>query len=253
MEERVQKILARAGYGSRRQCEALILQGRVKVNGLTIRLGAKADPQKDKIVVDDQPVAIKTQNIYIALNKPRGVLSAAFSPEGMKTVCDLVEVEARLFPVGRLDVDSEGLIFLTNDGEFANLLTHPRYGHEKEYRVLVAKRPDEDQLKAWRRGIVLSDGYRTQPAEVEIATTMPKGVWLRVVLREGRKRQIREMGALTGLPVLRIIRTRIGEVTLGNLKPGQWRYLTPSEVKKLKKPPQSISAQKHLPKLRKAE
>lgn len=236
MEERVQKILARAGYGSRRQCEALILQGRVKVNGVTIHLGAKANPQKDKITLDNQPLRIHTSNIYIALHKPRGVVSTAFSPEGKKTVCDLVNLDTRLFPVGRLDVDSEGLILLTNDGELANFLTHPRYGHEKEYRVLVAKRPDEEQLKAWQRGIILSDGYRTRPVDVHIQMTTPKGAWLRVILREGRKRQIREMGSLTGLPVLRIIRTRIGEITLGNLKPGEWRYLTPAEVKKLKNP-----------------
>ncbi|RCK76229.1 MAG: Ribosomal large subunit pseudouridine synthase B [Anaerolineae bacterium] len=238
MEERVQKILARAGYGSRRQCEALILQGRVKVNGVTIRLGAKADPDKDKITLDNQPLRDHPQKYYIALYKPRGIVSAAFSPEGKKTVCDLVNVETRLFPVGRLDVDSEGLILLTNDGELANILTHPRYGHEKEYRVLVARRPDEEQLKAWQHGIVLSDGYRTRPVHVRIEMTTPKGAWLRVILHEGRKRQIREMGTLTGLPVLRIIRIRIGEVTLGNLKPGEWRYLTPTEVKKLKSPAQ---------------
>ncbi|MCS6907744.1 MAG: pseudouridine synthase [Anaerolineales bacterium] len=238
MEERVQKILARAGYGSRRQCETLILQGRVKVNGAVIGLGAKADPERDKILVDDQPVSVRVPPIYIALNKPRGVVSAAYSPEGRKTVCDLVDIDTRLFPVGRLDIESEGLILLTNDGELANRISHPRYGHEKEYRVFVAKRPDEEQLKAWRRGIVLSDGYRTQPAEVWLETTTPKGAWLGVILREGRKRQIREMGALTGLPVLRIIRVRIGAVRLGNLKPGQWRYLTPQEVEKLRHTPQ---------------
>lgn len=234
MEERVQKILARAGYGSRRECENLILQGRVRVNGRQISLGAKADPQKDKILVDGEPVTVNTENIYIALYKPRGVLSASSSPEGKKTVCDLVEAGTRLFPVGRLDIESEGLILLTNDGELANLITHPRYGHEKEYRVFVAKRPDDAQLNAWRRGIVLSDGYKTQPVDVRIEVTTPKGAWLRVILREGRKRQIREMGALTGMPVSKIIRIRVGDITLGNLKPGQWRYLTSSEVKKLK-------------------
>ncbi|MFN3309878.1 MAG: pseudouridine synthase [Anaerolineales bacterium] len=236
MEERVQKILARAGFGSRRQCEILILQGRVKVNGVTVGLGAKADPQKDQILLDNQPITTQVPKVYIALYKPRGVVSAASSPEGKKTVCDMVDIGTRLFPVGRLDVESEGLIILTNDGELANLISHPRYGHEKEYRVLVAKRPDEAQLNAWRRGIVLSDGYRTQPVDVRIEMTTPKGAWLRVTLREGRKRQIREMGALTGLPVLRIIRIRIGTVMLGNLKPGQWRYLTPVEVKKLRQP-----------------
>lgn len=250
MEERIQKILARAGYGSRRQCESYILQGRVKVNGVTIGLGAKADPSKDQILLDGRPITVDIPYIYIALYKPRGVLSASSSPEGKKTVCDLVNLGVRLFPVGRLDMDSEGLILLTNDGELANLITHPRHGHEKEYRVFVAKRPDEDQLNAWRRGIVLSDGYRTQPADIQVEVTTPKGAWLKVILREGRKRQIREMGALTGLPVLRIIRTRIGEVTLGNLKPSQWRYLTTPEVERLKKLTQNLPPQKRSQKSR---
>ena len=124
---------------------------------------------------------------------------------------------------------------LTNDGDLANRLSHPRYGHEKEYRVLVAKRPDEDQLEAWRHGIVLSDGTRTRPAEVWVEETVGKGAWLRVILREGRKRQIREMCALTGLPVVRLIRVRIGPLRLHNLKPGEWRYLTEQEIAELKK------------------
>lgn len=234
MEERVQKILARSGYGSRRECETFISQGRVKVNGRVIKLGDKADVQTDQITFDDRPVQVQTTFVYIALYKPRGVLSAAYSPEGRKTVCDLVDIPTRLYPVGRLDIDSEGLILLTNDGELANLITHPRYGHEKEYRVLVAKKPDEEQINNWRRGIVLTDGYKTQPAEVKVDTIVGKGAWLRIVLREGRKRQIRETGALLGLPVVRIIRVRIGDVYLGLLKPRQWRYLTQAEINSLK-------------------
>jgi 23S rRNA pseudouridine2605 synthase len=234
MEERVQKILARSGYGSRRECETFISQGRVKVNGRVIKLGDKADAQTDQITFDDRPVQVQTTFVYIALYKPRGVLSAAYSPEGRKTVCDLVDIPTRLYPVGRLDIDSEGLILLTNDGELANLITHPRYGHEKEYRVLVAKKPDEEQINNWRRGIVLTDGYKTQPAEVKVDTIVGKGAWLRIVLREGRKRQIRETGALLGLPVVRIIRVRIGDVYLGLLKPRQWRYLTQAEINSLK-------------------
>jgi 23S rRNA pseudouridine2605 synthase len=133
-----------------------------------------------------------------------------------------------------LDVDSEGLILLTNDGELANRLTHPRYGHEKEYRVLVAARPDEQQLSAWRRGIVLEDGYRTKPAVVHFDSASGKGAWLRVTLREGRKRQIRETGSRLGLPVVKIIRVRIGSLELGSLKPREWRLLSSSEVAKLR-------------------
>jgi 23S rRNA pseudouridine2605 synthase len=136
--------------------------------------------------------------------------------------------------VGRLDVDSEGLILMTNDGELTNKLTHPRYGHEKEYRVLVARRPDEEQLETWRRGVVLEDGSRTLPAEVRFESTQGKGSWLRVIMREGRKRLIRETGAQIGLPVVRIIRVRIGSLRLGVLKPREWRHLTPEEVAELK-------------------
>jgi 23S rRNA pseudouridine2605 synthase len=139
-----------------------------------------------------------------------------------------------LYPVGRLDVESEGLILLTNDGELANHLTHPRYGHEKEYRVLVARRPDKEQLEAFRHGVVLEDGHRTLPAIVSIESGFGKGAWLRIILREGRKRQIREMCALVGLPVVRIVRIRISTLLLGNLKPREWRSLTENEVAELK-------------------
>jgi 23S rRNA pseudouridine2605 synthase len=136
-----------------------------------------------------------------------------------------------------LDVDSEGLILLTNDGELANRITHPRYGHEKEYRVLVARRPDEEQLETWRRGIVLEDGYKTAPAQVWVDRPEGKGAWLRVVLKEGRKRQIRETGTQLGLPVVKIIRVRIGSLQLGGLKPREWRYLSEAEVTALKGQP----------------
>lgn len=233
MEERLQKILSHAGFGSRRACEELILSSRVRVNGQIARIGQKADPQSDRIEVDGQAVQAAETPVYIALYKPRGVVSTASDPFGRKTVLDLVEAPGRLYPVGRLDEDSEGLILLTNDGELANRLTHPRYGHEKEYRVLVARRPDPEQLEAWRRGVVLEDGYRTQPANVQPLDTYGKGQWLRVLMKEGRKRQIRETGALLGLPVVRILRVRIGSLELGSLKPRQWRYLNANEVSSL--------------------
>jgi 23S rRNA pseudouridine2605 synthase len=236
MEERLQKILAQAGIGSSRACEELIRTGRVSVNGQVALLGSKADPQKDKIELDGKMVLDTEPLSYVAIYKPRGVISAASSPDVRETVRALVPLEGRLYPVGRLDVDSEGLILLTNDGDLTNQLTHARYGHEKEYRVLVARIPDEAQLKVWKHGVVLEDGYHTKPAGVQLESNFGKGAWLRVILHEGRKRQIREMGRVTGLPVVRIIRVRIGSLLLGNLKPGMWRRLTPDEVANLKKP-----------------
>jgi 23S rRNA pseudouridine2605 synthase len=237
VEERLQKLMAQAGLGSRRACEVLISAGRVSVNGRIVGLGDKADPQRDRILVDGQPLKLPEAPVYIALYKPRGVLSAVSSPDPRPTVRDLVELPGHLYPVGRLDVDSEGLILLTSDGELANRLTHPRYGHEKEYRVLVARRPDDEQLDTWRRGVVLEDGYRTAPAEIRLDGFFGKGAWLRVVLREGRKRQIRETGLQIGLPVVKIIRVRIGSLRLGVLKPREWRRLTEDEVAELKGKP----------------
>lgn len=237
MEERLQKILARAGWGSRRACEGLITAGRVRVNGQPVQLGSKADPEADTITVDGRKVAAAEALVYVAVNKPRGVLSAVEAPDPRPTVRTLVTLSGTLYPVGRLDVESEGLILLTNDGELANRLTHPRYGHEKEYRVLVARRPDKEQIEALRHGIVLEDGHRTLPATANIESGFGKGAWLRITLREGRKRQIREMCALVGLPVVRIVRIRIGTLLLGSLKPREWRLLTDKEVADLKGKP----------------
>lgn len=238
-EERLQKILAQAGYGSRRACEVYISAGRVRVNGQLATLGQKADPAKDKITVDGKPIAAAEQLIYIALNKPRFVLSTVEKERGdeRQTVRDIVDVAGHLYPVGRLDFESEGLVLMTNDGELTNRLTHPKFGHTKEYKVLVAKRPDPDQLEAWRRGVVLEDGYKTAPAEVRFESAQGKGTWLRVVMAEGRKRQIREICQQLGLPVVKIVRVRIGSLRLGNLKARQWRYLTTKEVEELKRSP----------------
>jgi 23S rRNA pseudouridine2605 synthase len=235
MQERLQKILARVGVGSRRTSENLIEEGRVTVNGVPAKLGDKADPEKDTIKVDGKSLKPHEPLQYIALNKPRGVVSSVNSQDTRPNVRALVSLPGRLYPVGRLDVDSEGLILLTNDGELADHLTHPRYGHEKEYRVLIATEPDVRQLAAWRHGVVLEDGNKTLPADVRIESHTNKGTWLRVIMKEGRKRQIREVGSRIGLPVLRIIRTRIDSLYLGNLKPGKWRKLTSSEIQTLKK------------------
>jgi len=234
MEERLQKLMAQAGLGSRRSCEELIAAGRVSVNGKIAILGQKANPSVDRIMVDGVPLKAPETYQYIVLYKPRGVLTTVEAPDPRPTVRDLVPLPGTLYPVGRLDVDSEGLVLLTNDGELANQLTHPRFQHEKEYKVLVARRPDDTQLETWRRGIVMEDGTRTLPAQVTFESTHGQGAWLRVVMREGRKRQIREVGSRIGLPVVRIIRVRIGTLLLGRLKPSEWRPLTTAEITTLK-------------------
>ncbi len=236
MLERLQKILAHAGYGSRRACEDFITAGRVRVNGQLASLGQKADPAMDKITVDGKPIASSEALTYIALYKPRMILSTVESERGddRKTVRDLVEIPQHVYPVGRLDFESEGLVLMTNDGDLTNKLTHPKFGHEKEYRVLLARRPDQEQLEAWKRGVILEDGYKTAPVDVRFESAQGKGAWVRVIMKEGRKRQIRETCKQLGLPVVRILRIRIGSLRLGNLKPRQWRYLTIQEINELK-------------------
>jgi len=236
MEERIQKIMAQAGLGSRRDCEEYIIAGRVRVNGVLAELGQKADPAFQTITLDGRAIKPPQEKIYIALHKPRYVLSTVDAEQGdsRQTVRNLIPVSERLYPVGRLDFDSEGLILMTNDGELAQKLTHPSYQHSKEYRVLLARQPDTEQMATWQRGVVLEDGYKTQRAEVKIESLAGKGAWIRVIMREGRKRQIREIGSMLGLPVVRIVRVRIGNLILGELKPAEWRYLTPLEIKALK-------------------
>ena len=234
-QERVQKILAAAGFGSRRACEKFIEEGRVTVNGKVVKLGAKADPNTDKIRLDGREVKSAESLVYYAIYKPRGILSSAQTEHGRKSVVDLIPAPERIYPVGRLDIESEGLMVLTNDGELANRLTHPRYGHEKEYRILVAKHPDQQQLEIWSRGVVLSDGYQTQPVNVKVEKLHGKGAWLRVIMTEGRKRQIRETAGQLGLPITKLIRVRIGSLQIGSLQSGQYRQITPQEVSQLKK------------------
>ena len=235
MEERLQKILSRSGFGSRRTCEEMITMGRITVNGTTAELGSKADPKKDVIRVDGSILQYtEPEKVYIMLNKPRFVLSDRDSSDPRRSVFSIVENSDGLFVVGRLDFESEGLILLTNDGELANKLSHPRYGKEKEYQVLVAKRPDDKQLKAWRHGVVLEDGEKTGPAHVQVSGLSGKGAWLRVVMTEGRKRQIREIGKTIGLPIVRLIRVRIGTLEMGDLKSGEYKELNENQVKSLR-------------------
>jgi len=234
MKQRVQKILARSGYGSRRGCEDLITQNRVRINGKLAELGMKADREQDTITVDGQPIPRPEPHRYIALHKPAGVLSTVKTSDPRPTVRDYIQLPGRLYPVGRLDVNSEGLILMTNDGTLTNRLTHPRFEHEKEYRVLVSGKPGPDQLQRWKQGITLRDGHRTLPAQVWIESSQENETWLGVILKEGQKRQIRRMGDLTDMMVKRLIRVRIATLNLGNLAPGKWRELSDQEVKNLK-------------------
>jgi 23S rRNA pseudouridine2605 synthase len=231
--ERLQKVLAHAGVASRRKSEELIQQGRVTVNRQIItKLGTKVDPDRDEIRVDGRRIQMVRGHVYIMLNKPRGILSTMEDDRGRSALGDLVSVPTRLYPVGRLDVSSEGLVLLTDDGELANLLTHPRYQHEKDYRVLVNGRPSDKTLDAWRRGVMLDD-KRTAPAHVDVVRYEKNGTLLRVVMREGRKRQIRSVASLLGHPVRGLLRVGLGPLKLGGLAAGQWRHLTSKEIREL--------------------
>lgn len=236
-EERLQKVLAHAGVASRRASETLIEQGRVTVNGQTVTvLGFKVDPRRDVIAVDGQRLPRPSEKlVYLILNKPRDVLTAASDDRGRRTVVDLVEVEERVYPVGRLDLRSEGLVLLTNDGDLAEKITHPRSHLEKEYLVLVAGRPTTATLIRWRRGEVEIEGRPTAPAIVERLKLEGENTWLKIILTEGRKRQIRDVAKALGHPVRRLERVRIGPIKLGHLKPGKWRRLNPVEVEQLKR------------------
>lgn len=233
MENRLQKILAHAGYGSRRSCELLISEGRVSVNGKTASLGDKADQELDQISVDGIPVTSPEKIQYIMLHKPKGVVSTVSAPDRRPTVRSLIDHSGRIYPVGRLDLNSEGLILMTNDGVLTHQLTHPSFEHEKEYRILVHPRPDEGQLNTWRKGMTLEDGSRTQPTRTRIEHKDPAGTWMRVILKEGKNRQLRRMAESSGLTVKRLIRVRIGNLELGDLLSGEWRELTDGEIKEL--------------------
>ncbi|MDR2502531.1 MAG: rRNA pseudouridine synthase [Oscillospiraceae bacterium] len=230
MKERLQKILAERGVCSRRACERLISDGRVAVNGAVAFLGDSADAEKDEITLDGRKIPAPPGRVYILLNKPRGYISAAIDVRGRKTVTELAaDCGARVFPVGRLDMDSEGLLILTNDGELANMLAHPSHGVEKEY--LVSVRGDVSaSLPALRAPITLDDGHTVTAKSV---TDCGGGV-LRVIIGEGRNRQVRKMCAESGLEVVRLVRVREGALRLGDLPEGAWRYLTPGELAALK-------------------
>jgi 23S rRNA pseudouridine2605 synthase len=230
--ERLQKVLARAGLGSRRVCEDLIARGRVEVDGEVAVLGRRVDPATDRITLDGVPVVTRTDLVHYLLNKPRGVVTTASDPQGRPTVMGLVPDDPRVFPVGRLDLDTEGLLVVTNDGELAQALTHPSLGVEKEYLAEVRGVPSPGDLRRLREGIDLDDG-RTAPAQVTVADEHGGNAALSIVIHEGRNRQVRRMCEAIGHPVRRLVRVRIGPVRDPALAPGTWRVLTPNEVRAL--------------------
>ncbi|MGE5620105.1 MAG: pseudouridine synthase [Sphingomonadaceae bacterium] len=233
--ERLHKVLARAGIDSRRAAEGMILAGRVAVNGQVItKLGTKVDPEHDSITVDGRPIPRRVKKTYLMLNKPAGYITTVSDPEHRPTVMDLVPHNGRIYPVGRLDANSEGLILLTNDGEFANLLSHPRYSYEKEYHVLVPGTVKEEDLRTLRDGVVI-DGQKTAPAKVRVLNSDGRSTWLSMTIHEGRNRQIRRMLHALGYSVERLVRMRIGPLWLGSLPKGAYRALTPAEVRTLKR------------------
>jgi len=230
--ERLQKYIAKCGFASRRKAEELIIQGKVKVNGNVITtLGYKIDPEKDRVEVEGK-ILIPEKKIYLALYKPVGYISSLYDPFGRKTVKDLLlikNISYRVYPVGRLDQDSEGLLLCTNDGEIANYIIHPKYKIPKVYEVMVKGIPKEEELKKLREGVILEEG-KTLPAEFVILWAKGNISMLRVVLYQGWKRQIRRMLSLFNYEVLKLKRIQIGEIKLGNLKPGDIRFLSKREL-----------------------
>lgn len=228
--ERLQKVLARAGIASRRASEELIVEGRVRVNGRVAELGDRVDVDVDLVEVDGAPVGVRPDLVHYLLNKPAGVVSTAQDTHGRETVVDLVPADPRVFPVGRLDAETEGLLLLTNDGPLTHRLTHPSFGVDKEYLAHVEGRPSRGALRRLREGVELDDGP-TAPARVsELSPGM-----LRIVIHEGRNRQVRRMCAAVGHPVIRLVRTRIGPLVDRDLRPGEWRRLEPDEVRALER------------------
>lgn len=236
MKERLQKILASRGLGSRRKAEKMIEEGRVTCNGAICSVGDSADPQTDVILLDGKPIPSMEEHVYILLNKPRGYVTTLSDEKGRKTVAQLVaDCGCRVYPVGRLDMDSEGLLLLTNDGDFANRLMHPSHEVKKTYWVTVKYYTDE-ALELLKKPIEL-DGYRIKPPAVALLKKDARtGIaQLEIVIHEGRNRQVRRMCDTAGMKVTRLVRIREGALALGALSSGKWRYLTENEVAQLRK------------------
>ena len=230
---RLQKYLAQAGVASRRAAEELIRQGRVKVNDEAAELGCSVNPLKDHVRLDGKLVTPEPGKIIVAFNKPGGCVTTASDPQGRKTVMDfLPDFGTRIFSVGRLDYDAEGLLLLTNDGELANHLLHPRYGISKVYEVKIKGHPDKKTIERLQTGVRIEEGI-TAPAEAEIIRELPSASWLRITLHQGWNRQIKRMGLAVGHPVLKIRRIAYGPVRLGRLGTGRHRMLRPDEIRKI--------------------
>ena len=240
MEQRLQKLIATAGIASRRHAEELIVAGRVTVNGEVIKeLGSKADPDRDHIKVNGKLInpQLKTRDkVYVLLNKPRGYLSSVSDPEGRPLVTELLPPSlGRLYPVGRLDFNTEGLLLLTNDGDFTNFVTAARNRVEKVYEVKVKGVPTEAAIQRLRKGVTLEDGTRTAPAKIAKLSETKTNAWYEVLLHQGRNQQVRRMFELIGHSVLKLRRVRIGFLTDEHLKPAHWRFLSPAEVGRIMK------------------
>lgn len=232
--ERLQKVLARAGVASRRAAEEMIVAGRIQVNGVRAELGQRVDPHKDEVKVDGSLVPLREDLVHYLLNKPAGVVSTADDPEGRPTVVEMIETDTRVWPVGRLDIETEGAILLTNDGELTLRLTHPRFGVPKTYVAEVQGSVGSRAARTLARGVELDDGP-TAPAEAKVLERASSGSVVELVLKEGRNRQARRMFEAVGHPVRRLVRTAIGPLKLGRLKPGTYRKLSPAEVRALYK------------------
>lgn len=232
--ERLQKFLADAGVASRRKSEEFIQQGKVKVNGVIVKeLGFKVDPEKDKVEYEGKTLNIENERIVLMLNKPKDVISSAKDPQGRKTVLDLIPDKfPRLYPVGRLDYESEGMILLTNDGELANKITHPKNEVRKVYSVWVFGYPSKDTMSKFSKGVELEDGT-TAPAEIKLIKKGKTTSQMEVAIKEGKKRQIRRMFDALGHPVSRLVRTQIGELKMGILEEGKYKKLKEQEIKKI--------------------
>jgi len=226
--ERLQKVLARLGFGSRRVCEDLIAEGRVTVNGDVAVLGRRVDVDGDDVAVDGAPVGIRPGLVHYLLNKPTGVITTADDPQGRPTVVEIVPSEPRVFPVGRLDADTEGLLLMTNDGDMTHRLTHPAFGVEKEYLASVEGTPSRGAIRQLREGVELDDGPTAKARVTAVDDSL-----LRITIHEGRNRQVRRMCEAVGHPVTRLVRTRIGPIVDRRLKPGEWRALSRDEVRSL--------------------
>jgi 23S rRNA pseudouridine2605 synthase len=240
-DERLSRFLAHAGIASRRHAEELIASGRVQVNGMTITTqGTRINPDTDIVLVDHKPVRTPSKHVYLLLNKPIGYVSTAHDPQGRPTVLDLLPAELRalrVYPVGRLDIDTGGLLLLTNDGDFALHVTHPRYSMQKYYQALVQGCPSESSLRALRSGVTIKEdigcSHKTSPAQVHLLRRAGTDCWLSLTIHEGRKRQVRRMLAAVGHPVLELIRVGIGPIELGDMPVGKWRFLNDEELKAL--------------------